>query len=81
MELRHGNKTASIAHNVGPWDWDENEENVTFDGEECFMAVEDPKTKRWQIYYDVDDDGLQKYIPKGRKRLQITLQRSLIPET
>ena len=80
MELKHGNKSASVAHHVGPWDWTEDEEGVTIDEEESFMAVEDPTTKKWQLYYDVNDDGLQSYVPKGRRKFQISLERNLLPE-
>lgn len=79
MELKYGNKTASIEHHVGPWDWTEDETGITFDELESFTAVEDPTTRKWQIYFDVDDDGLTKYVPKGRRMLQISLERNLIP--
>ena len=79
MELKYGNKSASITHNVGPWDWTEEEEGVTFDELESFTAVQDPNTKKWQVYWDIDDDGLKQYVPKGRQKLQISLERTLIP--
>jgi hypothetical protein len=81
MELKYGNKSASVAHHVGPWDWTENQDCITFDDTEFFTAVEDPKTRRWQLYYDMDGDGLQQYVPKGRQKLQISLERTLISET
>lgn len=79
MELKYGNKTASIAHHVGPWDWTEDEEGITFDGKELFTAVEDPRTHKWQIYYDINDDGLIGYVPKGRRKISVSLERTLIP--
>lgn len=82
MELKYGNKTASIAHNVGPWDWTKDKDGIVFDNEDSlFTAVADPVTKKWQIYYDIDADDLQKYVPKGRQQLQIGLLRTLIPGT
>ncbi|EXJ62227.1 hypothetical protein A1O7_02660 [Cladophialophora yegresii CBS 114405] len=79
MELKYGNKSASIEHHVGPWDWTEDEEGITFDETEAFTAVEDPATRKWQLYYDMDDDGLSRFVPKGRRKFQISLERTLIP--
>jgi hypothetical protein len=82
MELRYGNKTASIAHHVGPWDWTEDKEGIIFDKEDAlFMAVLHPAKKKWQLYYDIDGDDLQHYVPQGRQKLQIMLRRILIPGT
>lgn len=79
MELKYGNKTASIAHHIGPWDWTEDEEGIVIAERERFTAVQDPKTHKWQLYFDVDEDGLSSYVPKGRRKYQISLQRMLIP--
>ncbi|ETI23911.1 hypothetical protein G647_05718 [Cladophialophora carrionii CBS 160.54] len=79
MELKYGNKSASIEHHVGPWDWTEDEEGITFDETEAFTAVEDPATRKWQLYYDMDDDGLSRFVPKGRRKFQVSLERTLIP--
>lgn len=79
MEVKYGNKSASIEHHVGPWDWTEDEEGITFDETEDFTAVEDPKTHKWQIYYDMDNDGLSRFVPKGRRKIQVSLERTLIP--
>ncbi|OAP56077.1 hypothetical protein AYL99_09256 [Fonsecaea erecta] len=79
MEVKYGNKSASIEHHVGPWDWTEDEESITFDETEAFVAVEDPSTRQWQLYYDMDNDGLSRYVPKGRPKFQISLERTLIP--
>lgn len=79
MELRYGNKSKSVEHNVGPWDWTEDQEGVIFDEMEAFTAVEDAASGRWQIYFDMDDDGLKQYVPKGRRKFQISLERSIIP--
>ncbi|KIY02102.1 uncharacterized protein Z520_02240 [Fonsecaea multimorphosa CBS 102226] len=79
MEIKYGNKSASIEHHVGPWDWTEDEEGITFDETEAFVAVEDPSTRQWQLYYDMDNDGLSRFVPKGRRKFQISLERTLIP--
>lgn len=80
MELKYGNKSASIEHHVGPWDWTKDEEGITFDGKaKRFIAVEDPKTHKWQLYYDMDKDGLSSFVPSERLKIQVYLRRTLVP--
>ena len=79
MELKYGNRTTSIEHYVGPWDWTEDELGITFEGEEQFVAVENPACKgQWQVYCDPDDDLLKDRVPKKWRKLQISLER--VPE-
>ena len=40
-ELRYSNRTGSIVHHVGVWDWTEDETHLTFDGWEGFMAIDE----------------------------------------
>lgn len=79
MEVKYGNKTASIEHHVGPWDWSDDERVIIFDGAAQFTAVQDPKTRRWQFYQDMKEDGLAGYVPKGRRKVQVNLVRTLMP--
>lgn len=79
-ELKYGNKTQSIEHDVGPWDWTKDEKTITFHKKLLFIAVEDPKSKKWQLYYDIDDDGLSRYVPIQRRKVYVSLMRSEIPE-
>ena len=73
-ELRYGNRTASIQHIVGDWDWTDNELNVLLDGWEGFIAVDESSGMsdeeweqtewgkeglRWAVYFDVEDNGLE----------------------
>jgi hypothetical protein len=90
MEVRYGNRSDSREHYVGPWDWTEEEEEeeeedpgeankgVTFEGWEGFTAVEDPQSKEWQVYFDKNDDGLKGYVGKERRKLQISLERTMV---
>jgi hypothetical protein len=80
MEVKYGNKTASIDHHVGPWDWSDDERVITFDEAAQFTFVEDASTRRWQLYHDLNDDGLDGYVPKGRRKVQVNLVRTLLPE-
>jgi hypothetical protein len=79
MELKYGNRTTSIEHHVGPWDWTEDEVGIVFEGEERFTAVETERGQ-WQVYFDCDDDMLKAYVPKERRKLQISLERSMVEE-
>ena len=81
--LRYGNRTASIAHIVGEWDWTEDESDVMLEGWEGFVAVdegaegaEERDGLRWALYFDRDDDGLAggKKVG-GRKRVEVVLKR------
>ncbi|KAJ5028407.1 hypothetical protein PSV08DRAFT_280500 [Bipolaris maydis] len=88
-ELRYSNRTGSIMHHIGVWDWSEDESHLTFDGWEGFVAIdewdgadEDPSTPwgreglRWAVYFDKDDNGL-KGRRKGRDMFEISLKRRI----
>ena len=80
MELRYGNKSVSIDHHVGDWDWTEDDRSgLIFEGEECFTAIE-TEDGSWQVYCDMKEDGLQGYVEKGVRKLQISLERTLTGE-
>ncbi|KAK4941028.1 hypothetical protein LTR10_018948 [Elasticomyces elasticus] len=81
MELKYGNKSASIEHHVGPWDWTADEVGITFEKKrKRFIAVENPKTYKWQVYYDMNNDGLIGFVPQQRHGVQVYLKRTLLPE-
>jgi hypothetical protein len=72
--LHYGNRSTSISHMVGEWDWTSDESAVTLDGWEGFVAIDESsafasdaeweKTEwgaeglRWALYFDKDDNGL-----------------------
>ncbi|KAI9840165.1 MAG: hypothetical protein M1837_001878 [Sclerophora amabilis] len=72
FELKYGNRTSSIEHIVGPWDFTEDELGVTLAGEELFVAVEE-KDNQWALYYDRNDDGTG--LPKKKRVLEVSLER------
>jgi hypothetical protein len=84
LELKYGNRTQSINHIIGPWDWTEDEEGVTIDGWEGFYAVKEPERPdglKWAIYYDRwDDDFGNGRLVGGKMRLQCSLERRVLPE-
>jgi hypothetical protein len=88
-ELRYSNRSGSIEHHVGVWDWTEDETHLTFEGWEGFMAIdewdgadEDPTTPwgkeglRWALYFDKDDNGL-KGRRKGKDMFEVSLKRRI----
>lgn len=82
MELKYGNKSASIEHHIGPWDWTEDEEQVVFDDMEAayinaFYVVE-RLPGRWQLFFDFSGDQLATLLPKNMKRVQVELHRHMI---
>ena len=79
LEMKYSNRTGSIAHHVGSFDWtdeDPDDSAVTLEDFEGFMAVEE-KPGQWALYFDWDDDGLKSH--RGEKRVvQISLYRRVI---
>lgn len=84
LEVKHGNRTGSIKHIVGPWDWTKDEKGVTLQGEELFVAVEEKEPVdglKWRVYFDKDDNFLNnRKMVGGRTVLQISLDRRILPE-
>lgn len=78
LELKYANRSGSIEHHVGSWDWtsEDNDSSIVFDEWEGFLAVEE-KPGEWALYFDLNDDGLKKH-KKGRKTVEITLVRRVI---
>lgn len=62
-ELKYGNRTQSVDHVVGPWDWRDDETIVTLEKKSKFLAVEGQDG--WGVYFDRDGDGL---VGKGIER-------------
>ncbi|KAK0260198.1 hypothetical protein LTR91_014598 [Friedmanniomyces endolithicus] len=76
--LSYANRSGSIAHHVGSFDWtsEDNDSSITFDGWEGFVAVEEAEGK-WALYFDMDDDGL-KAKRKGKKVVDVSLVRRVV---
>ncbi|KAF2257789.1 hypothetical protein CC78DRAFT_538267 [Lojkania enalia] len=89
FEAKYGNRTASIEHIVGEWDWTEDESGVILDGWEGFVAVDEGDGEgtawgaeglRWALYFDANDDGLKGKRKKGQKMFEVVLERRLQSE-
>jgi hypothetical protein len=72
FEVRYGGKAESEGHIVGPWDWTDDENNVTLEGWEGFLAIWVPHEKAWKLYFDKNDDGCG--LPRGTKGVEISLR-------
>ena len=88
-ELKYSNRSGSIEHIVGEWDWTQDERMMLFDGWEGFVAIdewdgadEDESTPwgreglRWALYFDLEDNGL-KNRRKGRDMFEVALERKI----
>jgi hypothetical protein len=86
--LRYGNRTASIKHIIGPWDWTEDQSAVMLEDWEGFVAVDEGEEGaeerdglRWALYFDRDDDGLRGgKLVGGKKRVEVRLLRRIQSE-
>lgn len=75
-EVRYGLRKDAEPHLVGPWTCTPIDRRLTFDGWEGFMAVETERDSGvWQLYFDVDDDGLEEKVPMDKRVLEIELTR------
>lgn len=80
FEVKYSNRSGSIAHHVGSFDWtsDSNEDSaITLDEWEGFLAVEEEDG--WALYFDMNDDGLKDH-KKGRKTMEVSLVRRVITD-
>ncbi|PVF95417.1 hypothetical protein CPB86DRAFT_827951 [Serendipita vermifera] len=76
LEMKYGNKTPSIQHIVGPWDWTQDQSAVTIEGWEGFVAVEESPGV-WILCYDRDDDLLES-TRGSRLAIECSLVRMLL---
>lgn len=60
-ELKYGNRTQSVAHVVGPWDWTKDERVILLEDKNAFVAVEEADGE-WALYFDRDGDELARVL-------------------
>lgn len=81
--MKYGNRTQSVEHVVGPWDWTEDERMITLEEKQAFIAVEEEEGQ-WALYYDRDGDELTRTLEeKGlldNPFVPVKLTRQLIEE-
>ncbi|KAJ6096622.1 hypothetical protein N7486_007368 [Penicillium sp. IBT 16267x] len=88
-EMRWGGRPDSPGHVCGPFDWTKDEQYVTLQGWEGWLAVQLPEDELqeqaekelgiggreiWRLYFDQNDDGAN--LPVGAKGLEIRLKRT-----
>ncbi|KAJ5653103.1 hypothetical protein N7490_000106 [Penicillium lividum] len=88
-EMRWGGRPESQGHVCGPFDWTKDEQHITLEGWEGWLAVrlsEDELQEQaekelgiagrdvWRLYFDQNDDGAN--LPEGAKGLEIRLKRT-----
>ncbi|KAJ5272713.1 hypothetical protein N7478_007838 [Penicillium angulare] len=87
-EMRWGGRPDSEGHVCGPFDWTKDEQYVTLNGWEGWLAVQLPGDEVhgpaehgivngsdvWRLYFDRNDDGAD--LPPGAKGLEIQLKRT-----
>ena len=82
MEVKYANRSTSIDHNIGPWDWSEDEKQVVFDDIEAtfinaFYAVERIPGK-WQMFFDMRGNQLKDHVPSKFRKVQVELHRTML---
>jgi hypothetical protein len=79
-EVRYGPRAEAKKHTVGSWDWTEDEQGLTLEGEECLVAVEENSGGYgWAVYWDRDDDALKVMgVGKEKRVLRCSLERRLV---
>lgn len=75
-EVKYGLKKDSEGQLVGPWTCSPVDRRLTFDGWEGFTVVETERDSNcWQLYFDVDDNGLEGKVPLDKRIMEIELTR------
>lgn len=91
-EMRWGSQLDSEGHICGPFDWTKDEQRVTLEGWECWLAVQLPEDEQqehseaqldvadgraiWRLYFDQHDNGAD--VPSGAQGLEICLERVVV---
>lgn len=81
-QLKYGNRSQSIEHVVGPWDWTGDEKTVVLEDKSAFVAVEEEDGSGWGVYFDRNGDELEGVLEKQGKLdnafTPVVLKRNLI---
>jgi len=74
--VKYGYKVDAQDHMVGPWNCTPIDKRLTFDGWEGFIVVEvEFDSNVWQLYFDVDDDGLEEKVGLDKRIMEVELTR------
>lgn len=89
-QMRWGGRPDSEGHICGPFDWTKDEQCITLEGWEGWLAVRLPEdhtreqaeadleigdgSEIWRLYFDQNDDGAD--LPPGSEGIEIRLKRA-----
>jgi hypothetical protein len=73
-EVKYGLRVDAEPHIVGPWNCTPVDRRLNFEGWEGFTVVE-VEENVWQLYFDVDDDGLNDKVPLDLRIMEVELTR------
>ena len=79
--LRHGSRSETAGHVIGPWSWTEDEEYLTLEGDKAgFVAVQNADGA-WTVHYEraatAGGRDLEDALPGARQIVDIELHREL----
>lgn len=74
-EIKYGLEVDAEPPLVGPWNCTEVDKRLTFDGWEGFTVVE-VEDNAWQLYFDFDDNGLDKKVSMTKRVMEVELTRT-----
>jgi hypothetical protein len=72
-EMKYGNRSQSVTHIVGPWDWTEDERVLSLEESTRFVAVEEDEGE-WALYFDGDGDDCEAILEEQGK-----LDKAFVP--
>ncbi|TGO19757.1 hypothetical protein BPAE_0331g00080 [Botrytis paeoniae] len=75
LEVRYGGRADTVGNLAHPWEWSEDEVNLTLEEDEGFVAVE-VEPGLWQIYFDRNGDFSG--LPTGKKIQEVCLLRRMM---
>jgi hypothetical protein len=86
-EMKWGRKQDSAGNICGSFNWTQDEERITLQGWEGWLAVRLPRGEKrvkelamedhdlWSLYFDEHDDGAD--LPPGTEALEVTIKRTV----
>ncbi|PQE06717.1 hypothetical protein CJF30_00008625 [Rutstroemia sp. NJR-2017a BBW] len=75
LEMKYGTRSETLGNLAHPWDWTEDEQNITLEEDEGFVAIE-VEPGLWQLFFD--ENGDLSGLPKGKKIQEVCLKRMLM---
>lgn len=74
LQFRHGTRTDTLGHIVGPWGWTDDERYLTLQEQERVVAVEE--NGEYNLYYDANGD--LSGLPDSAQIIDVRLLRRML---